>query len=79
MASLQHIVNLELDKAVFENGYTELMQQTPKEVADELCEFSSEFTDTPEDMHDALVAAVKSYIDWFNSRPKDEVKRENDA
>lgn len=73
MASLQRIVNLELDKAVFECGYTDLMQRTPKELADELCEFSSEFTDTPPDMYDALVAAVKSYIDWYKSHGEKEV------
>ena len=75
MASLQHIVNLELDTAVFENSFTDLMERTPKEVADDLIRFSPEFDDSLPDMYDALVAAVKSYINWYKSRGENEVGR----
>lgn len=36
---LQKLVDVALDAAVFENGYVNLMKQSPSEVADDLCTY----------------------------------------
>lgn len=59
---LQDRVNAALDAAVFENGYRELMTQTPFEVAVDLCDYSPEVED--EDVK-AVTACVKDYQKWF--------------
>jgi hypothetical protein len=62
MSTLQDKVNEALDTAVFENSYRDLMYQTPKEVADDLCSFSSNLED--EDVVD-VAKCVLDYQTWY--------------
>lgn len=59
----QHDVDMALDIAVFENGYTDLMSQTSREIADNMIEFDVTFEDTEAE---TLVPLVQAYLDWYH-------------
>lgn len=64
MESLQKRVDRALDNAVFENGYTNLMDATPSEVAGDLCDFSP---DVEGEAHREVASCVSDYQRWYAS------------
>lgn len=69
--NLQHIINVELDSAVFGNKFTDLMTRTPTEVAEDLMQYSSAVSDLLDTTMEEVTACVKSYQEWYNTRPKE--------
>ena len=69
--NLQALVNTELDTAVFENEFTDLMTRTPKEVADDLMQFSPVISDLLDTTSEEVQECVKSYQEWYKARPKE--------
>lgn len=69
---LQGRVDRALDTAVFENGYLDLMDQHPSEVARDLCEYESDLEH--EDVGEVQDCVV-DYLAWYRSRGDDEKVR----
>jgi hypothetical protein len=68
MRTLQHLVDRALDAAVFENGYTDLMGQSPHEVALDLCTYDAALQHVGTGRVEVY---VKDYIDWYWAVGKD--------
>ena len=74
-ATLQKRVDLELDAAVFENGYVDLMTYSAEELTTDIATYCDDLED--EDEED-IKRCAQEYLDWYASH-KGENQPRNDV